>query len=160
MNQLEQWAKNGVIDMRLPDTALEEVEMAGDKQRAETFGLQFNPMKTDTKFNSGPLSRAVAALLLAFVVAALCLVPVTGTAQILVANQGNNTIGEYDATTGAPINRSFISSGSFASDIAVSGGNRLLQSLTLSTTELANSTPSPGQRSTTPLFLFRPLIVS
>jgi len=49
MNQLEQWAKNGVIDMRLPDTALEEVEMAGDKQRAETFGLQFNPMKTDTQ---------------------------------------------------------------------------------------------------------------
>jgi rRNA-processing protein FCF1 len=39
MNQLEEWAKNGVIAMRLPDTALEEVEKAGSKQRAKTFGI-------------------------------------------------------------------------------------------------------------------------
>jgi hypothetical protein len=39
MNQLEKWAKNGVIQIRMPDTALEEVEAAGDKQRAKTFGI-------------------------------------------------------------------------------------------------------------------------
>lgn len=39
MNQLEEWAKNGVIEMRLPDTALEEVEKAGSKQRAKTFRI-------------------------------------------------------------------------------------------------------------------------
>jgi hypothetical protein len=39
MNQLEEWAKNGVIEMRLPDTALEEVEKAGSKQRAKTLGI-------------------------------------------------------------------------------------------------------------------------
>jgi predicted nucleic acid-binding protein len=39
MNQLEEWAKNGVIEMRLPDTALEELEKAGSKQRAKTLGI-------------------------------------------------------------------------------------------------------------------------
>ena len=39
MNQLEELAKNGVIEMRLPDTALEEVEKAGSKQRAKTLGI-------------------------------------------------------------------------------------------------------------------------
>jgi hypothetical protein len=39
MNQLEEWAKNGVIEMRLPDTALEEIEAAGSKQRAKTRGM-------------------------------------------------------------------------------------------------------------------------
>ena len=57
------------------------------------------PMKTDTKRNFGPLSRASAALPLVAVVATLCLMPVTGIAQIFVANEGNDTIGKYDATT-------------------------------------------------------------
>lgn len=39
MNQLEVWAKIGVVEMRMPDTALEEVEAAGSKQRAKTFGI-------------------------------------------------------------------------------------------------------------------------
>jgi len=39
MNQLEVWAKNGVIELRMPDTALEEVEAAGSKQRAKTIGM-------------------------------------------------------------------------------------------------------------------------
>jgi predicted nucleic acid-binding protein len=38
MNQLEEWAKNGVIEMRLPDTAAEEVGKAGSRQRAKTLG--------------------------------------------------------------------------------------------------------------------------
>src|SRR5205085_3962173 len=83
-----------------------------------------NPMKTNTKSNSGPLSRAFAPLLLAPVVAALCLIPVTGRAQIFVTSVFNNTIGEYNAITGATINSSFISSGlSFPFGIALSGGN-------------------------------------
>src|SRR5436190_20889420 len=69
-----------------------------------------NPMKTLTTYNSQPLLRDFAALLLAAVVAALCLTPVTGRAQIFVTNEGNNTIGEYNSTTGATINSSFISS--------------------------------------------------
>ena len=39
MNQLEEWAKNGVIKMRLPDTAHEEIQKAGSKQRAKTLGI-------------------------------------------------------------------------------------------------------------------------
>src|SRR5437879_3772594 len=86
--------------------------------------FKFNPMKTNTKSNSGPLSRALAPLLLAPVVAALCLIPVTGRAQIFVTNAGNNTIGEYNATTGATINSSFISSGlNRPVGIALSGGS-------------------------------------
>ena len=45
------------------------------------------------------------------VLAALCVVPATSHAQIFVTNANNNTIGEYNATTGATINSSFISSG-------------------------------------------------
>jgi hypothetical protein len=81
-------------------------------------------MKTDTKSNSGPLSRAFPALLLATAVAAVCVVPVTGRAQIFVTNVNNSTIGEYNATTGATINTSFISSGlEVPFGIALSGGN-------------------------------------
>src|SRR5947207_1564081 len=82
-----------------------------------------SPMKTDTNSNSGPLSRAFAPLLFAAVAAALCLIPVTGRAVIVVTN-ANNTIGEYNATTGATINSSFISSGlDFPDGIVLSGGN-------------------------------------
>src|SRR5437773_10837931 len=80
-------------------------------------------MKTDAKSNSGPLSRPFTALLFAAVVAALCLIPVTGRAQIFVTNFGNNTIGEYNATTGATINSSFISGLDLPQGIALSGGN-------------------------------------
>src|SRR5438477_72696 len=67
-------------------------------------------MKTDTKSNSGLLSRPFAALLFAAVVVALCLIPVTARAQIFVTNPGNNTIGEYNATTRPTTNLSFSSS--------------------------------------------------
>ena len=50
-------------------------------------------------------------ILLGAVAAALCVIPVTSRAQIFVTNSGNNTICEYNATTGATINSSFISSG-------------------------------------------------
>src|SRR5437867_8317849 len=65
-------------------------------------------MKTSPSFKIFKFSTLV---LFAAVVAALCLIPVTGRAQIFVTNGGNNTIGEYNATTGATINSSFISSG-------------------------------------------------
>ncbi len=98
-------------------------------------------MKTDTKFNSRPLSRPFAALLLAAVVAALCLTPITGGAQILVANQGNSTIGLYDATTGEPINSSFISSGlSFPTGIALSGDKLFVANSGNNTIGLYNAT--------------------
>ena len=42
---------------------------------------------------------------------------------MFVANTGNNTIGVYDATTGATIDSSFISGLRFAGGIAASGGN-------------------------------------
>src|SRR5439155_1443830 len=62
-------------------------------------------------------------VLFATVVAALCLTPVTGDAQIFVTNAFSNTIGEYNATTGAPINSSFISWLDFPTGIALFGGN-------------------------------------
>src|SRR6266481_2358730 len=62
-------------------------------------------------------------VLFAAVVAALCLTPVTGDAQIFVTNAFSNTIGEYNATTGAPINSSFISGLDFPNGIALFGGN-------------------------------------
>jgi hypothetical protein len=44
--------------------------------------------------------------------------------NLFVANIGNNTIGEYNATTGATINSSFISSGlNMPEGIAFLGGN-------------------------------------
>jgi DNA-binding beta-propeller fold protein YncE len=46
------------------------------------------------------------------VVALLSLLSITAAhAQIFVTNEGNNTIGEFDATTGAAINASLVSSG-------------------------------------------------
>src|SRR5438046_2008011 len=78
-------------------------------------------MKTSPSFKIFKFSTLV---LFAAVVAALCLIPVTGRAQIFVTNGGNNTIGEYNATTGATINSAFISSGlSGPQGIALSGGN-------------------------------------
>jgi hypothetical protein len=43
--------------------------------------------------------------------ATLCCVSETARAQIFVTNLNNSTVGEYNATTGAPINPSFISAG-------------------------------------------------
>jgi hypothetical protein len=77
-----------------------------------------NPMKTDTKIQS---RAAFAALLIGAVAAALCVIPVTSRGQIFVANFENNTIGEYNATTGATINSSFISGLSNPAGIVLSG---------------------------------------
>src|ERR1700728_2419875 len=45
-------------------------------------------------------------------------------AQIFVANQGNNTVGEYNSTTGAAINSAFVSSGLvYPYCLAVSGND-------------------------------------
>jgi hypothetical protein len=65
-------------------------------------------MKTNPSLRIFKFSTLV---LFAAVVAALYLIPVTSRAQIFVTNEGNNTVGEYNATTGATINSSFISSG-------------------------------------------------
>ena len=78
-------------------------------------------MKTNPSLRIFKFSTLV---LFAAVVAALYLIPVTSRAQIFVTNEGNNTVGEYNATTGATINSSFISSGlNFPPGIALSGGN-------------------------------------
>jgi WD40 repeat protein len=57
--------------------------------------------------------------------AALYLIPATGSGGIIfVTNFANNTIGEYNATTGATINSSFISAGlDLPGGIALFGGN-------------------------------------
>src|SRR6266481_6163992 len=77
-------------------------------------------MKTNPSLRIFKFSTLV---LFAAVVAALCLTPVTGDAQIFVTNAFSNTIGEYNATTGAPINSSFISGLDFPTGIALFGGN-------------------------------------
>ena len=49
-------------------------------------------------------------------------IAVSGT-NLFVANAGSNTVGEYNAITGATVNASFISAGNFPSGIAISGSN-------------------------------------
>jgi hypothetical protein len=79
-------------------------------------------MKTDTKFNSGALSRAFPAFLLGVVAAALCVLPATGGGQIFETNSLDNTIGEY-TTSGTTVNSALISGLNFPEGIALSGGN-------------------------------------
>jgi hypothetical protein len=55
--------------------------------------------------------------------AALCGIPGTAPAQIFVADSNLNTIGEYNATTGAPVNFALVSGLSDPEGIALSGGN-------------------------------------
>jgi len=62
-------------------------------------------------------------ILIALASAALCVIPGITRAQIFVANINTNTIGEYDAATGATINSSFISGLNQPVGIALSGGN-------------------------------------
>ena len=106
---------------------------AGEHGKARDF---CNPLKADTKFNSGPLSRAFA-LFLGCVVAALCLIPTTGGAQMFVSHFGNGLdtgrISEYDATTGALINPTLISDLAGPDDIAVSGHTLFVADSTLGT---------------------------
>src|SRR5262249_9188631 len=95
-----------------------------------SFWSSVQPMKTGAKSNSGPLSPAVAALVLAALAATLCFMPVTGASQIFVANEGSDTIGKYDATTGATIDSSFILSGlSGPTGLAFSGGKLFVTNL-------------------------------
>ena len=56
-------------------------------------------------------------------VAVLWAMPGTVRGQIYETNDGPNTIGEYDATTGATVNSSLISGLNRPYGIAVSGGN-------------------------------------
>jgi WD40 repeat protein len=98
-----------------------------------------NPMKTNPSFRILKFSTLVP--LGIAIAAALCLIPVTGRAQIFVTNLNNNTIGEYNATTGATINSSFISSGlSFPFGIALSGGNLFVANVFNSTIGEYNAT--------------------
>ena len=69
---------------------------------------------------TGLLPRALSTLLLA--VTALWALPAAG-ANLFVTNFNGNTIGEYNATTGAPVNASLVSGLSNPQGIAVSGGN-------------------------------------
>ena len=73
--------------------------------------------------------------------AALCGIAGTAKAQIFVTNLVNNTIGEYNATTGATINSSFIFSGlNSPQGIAISGGNLFVTNFLNSTIGEYNAT--------------------
>src|SRR5208282_2158841 len=80
-------------------------------------------MKTIITSNSRPLRRALSTLLLG--IAALSAMPKSARAQLYVAF--GNTVGEYDATTGAVINANFITglnvNGYGSGALAVSGNN-------------------------------------
>src|SRR5258708_4069479 len=65
-------------------------------------------------------SRALSTLLLA--VTALWALPAAG-ANLFVANFNGNTIGEYNATTGATVNAALVSGLTTPTGIAVSGAN-------------------------------------
>src|ERR1022692_3698910 len=67
--------------------------------------------------------RLVPALVAAVAVAALWAMPGTARGQIFETNNVNNTIGEYNATTGATVNASLVSGLSSPEGIAVSGGD-------------------------------------
>ena len=66
-------------------------------------------------------SRALAGLFLSAI--ALCILSSSARAQLYVSQQGNNTVAEYDATTGALINSTFITGVSNPFSLALSGNN-------------------------------------
>jgi hypothetical protein len=78
-------------------------------------------MKTIITSNWRPLHRALCTLLLC--IAALWAMPRNACAQLYVSESGNNTVGEYNATTGAPINANLITGLSEPAGIALSGNN-------------------------------------
>ena len=85
-----------------------------------------NPMKSKTPtINVSRFSlQLTPALVAAVAVAAFWAMPGTARGQIFETNGGNNTIGEYNATTGATVNASLVSAGlNGPAGIAVSGGN-------------------------------------
>ena len=63
-------------------------------------------MKAITTSNRRPQCRALCALLLG--IAALWALPSIARAQLFVSQSNAGSVGEYDATTGAAINASFI----------------------------------------------------
>ena len=67
---------------------------------------QRRPMKAITTSNRRPQCRALCALLLG--IAALWAPPSVARAQLFVSQSNAGSVGEYDATTGAAINASFI----------------------------------------------------
>src|SRR5271165_395407 len=83
---------------------------------------QNKTMKTIIISNSRPLRRALCTLLLG--IAALWAMPTSARAQVLfVGDQGNNIVGEYDATSGAAINANFITPLDRPVGLALSGNN-------------------------------------
>src|SRR5271165_3616349 len=76
-------------------------------------------MKTIMTSNWRPLGRALCTLLLG--IAALWSVSGNAGAQIYVTQGTNNTVGEYNAITGAAINANFITGLAFPAGLAVSG---------------------------------------
>jgi hypothetical protein len=80
-------------------------------------------VKTTVKSNSRPLPRALWAIVLG--VAAIWAMPRNARAQVLYVGQSAiNSVGEYDASTGAAINASFIT-GVGGSPALVLSGNDL-----------------------------------
>src|SRR5438045_1413613 len=82
-------------------------------------------MKTNAQHNRKPFSCALATLLLA---AAVCFnLASSARAQLYVGEDGTSGIvGEYNPTTGRPINASFISALNTPSGLAFSGNNLLV----------------------------------
>jgi PEP-CTERM motif-containing protein len=78
--------------------------------------------KTIITSNSRPLPRALGTLLLC--IAALWAMPASARAQVLfVGHQGDSIVGEYDATSGAAINASFITGVNRPAGLALLGNN-------------------------------------
>ena len=71
----------------------------------------------------------------------------TSRAQIFVANGGSDTIGEYDATTGAPINPALISGLNGPLDVALSGGNLFVTNFLAGTIGEYNATTGAPRNS-------------
>jgi hypothetical protein len=83
-------------------------------------------MKTITRSNSSRLRRAVCTLLLG--ITALWAMPSRAHAQIYVSELSTNTVGEYDATTGAPINANLITGVIQPEGLLVSGNTLFVSS--------------------------------
>jgi hypothetical protein len=81
----------------------------------------FIPMKTIITSNSRPLRRAPCTVLIG--IAALWAMPRNARAQFYVSQVGNDAVGEYNATTGAAINPSFITGLNGPYGLALSGND-------------------------------------
>src|SRR5437016_400093 len=87
-------------------------------------------------------SRVLAGLFLSAI--ALCILSNSARAQLYVSQQGNGTVGKYDATTGAAVNASFITGTYFPVSLALLSNTLFVGNNGVSTVSKFDATTGAG----------------